>query len=133
MDTPQPGWWTTLRPGDPVILDRGGLGVWAAICRVERLTKAQLLVTNPRRGGPPCRFYLKNGYEVGGDVYHSISLVPYTEARGTAIRQGHAREQLLTRLQQLTMKDLAALTIADCDAIHRCLGYYLGTAKEVAP
>lgn len=130
MDIPQPGWWTTLRPGDHVILDRGGLGAWAAICRVERLTKTQLVVENPRQGGPPYRFHLRNGYEVGGNAYHSIRLVSYTEARGTAIRQGHAREKLLARFQQIKMQELAALTIEECHAMQTYLNTHLGKGKE---
>lgn len=129
MYTQQPGWWTTLRPGDYVILDQGGLDDWRDICCVERLTKTQLLVANPRKGGRPYRFHLKNGYEVGGDAYHSITIYPCTGTAAAAIRQERAREKLLARLRELKIQDLAALTLEECHAMQAYLNTHLDKEK----
>lgn len=121
MDTPPPGWWTTLRRGDLVILASPGYAGWRAISHVERLTKARLFVANPRQGGPAYGFYLKNGYEIGGQPFRRLSLQPYTAEAAAGIRQEHAHAQLLARFQKITAKDLGGLTVEQCEGLTACL------------
>jgi len=104
-------WLAALRPGDLVILRSYAT---AEIASVTRTTPTQIIIGNIR----PRRFHRKGGAEIG---HTGTWLNPYSAGEAAQIRLQQTQSVLYATLQKITRRQVEALTLEQCQAIHACL------------
>jgi hypothetical protein len=102
-------WIGKLKVGDKVVVAAGGWDRSQDICKVDRITKAQIFVN--WRSNNPTAFWKKNGYIVGSDVWHYSYLVELTPELKSKITEVNKRSKATSLCRNADISKLPMETV----------------------
>lgn len=93
-------WLENIKQGDEVIVASNGPGRGTAVCRVERLTRTQIIVAG-------LKFRKGDGIQIGGDKYWYCTLHQATPELKAEVVEKNRRQRIINRLETIRWKDVS--------------------------